>query len=541
MYVDWSNGGSLVLHDIASNAVRYVKRGDNKNFAESPAFTPDGSHIVYEWYVEATKNYELRIIGIDGSGERTVLRNQSFVLPAAVTPDSRFAAAEFGAPNKSQLALISLDTGEVRILEDSSPSTIGNFSADGRWLVYVGRVSGPFSDAEVHVISTSGSPDTVVTPGLKISGQPFFTPDGSRVVFIAAHDSRQDLWAVRMQDGKPLGEPELVKGGVCQRCDGLGFSRDGTYYFDENISQGGIFVAQLDPGSWKVVGSPKRVSDQFLDPQPNSPGWSPDGKLLAYLPGGAPSANMGPGEVKFVIRGADSARKEVAVHYEQVQRAQNYRWLPDGKSLLLNGPPVPRLLDLETGKESNLLDLPAGGASVSPDGRFMFYALSDGDVFKPTPSSTPRIVRRDIAAGDEKELYRAQGPVSYLALSPDGQYLMFTVATGTPPQKLMVAPTAGGEARELPHPGRFGLMGITWAPDSKALVLLRRPEQARGSSEVREILLLPIDGGPLRETGATLDGAINSISLSPDGRIAYAAMKSSSEVWVIKNLFPASR
>jgi hypothetical protein len=361
---------------------------------------PDSRRIVYFWSTGDV--YELRIVGVDGSGERTILRNlenQPYV--EAISQDGKLAAAQFGGGRgkPDPLALISLDAGDLRVVKnfagvDPWGLRIGNFSRDGRWLVCSLQTHQGSLEYEAYAIATDGTVASKLIPAPGVSGTPFYTPDGSRVVFEADRAGRTDLWSVPVADGKALDAPELLKAGVGEHFTGLGFSQDGSFYFQQWVPRSGVYVAEVDPATWKLRAVPKQVSDGFRDLTVASPAWSPDGKSLAYVSN--PPSGTGRGEVTFVIRNADSGqRKEVSAHYDNVGTAVNFRWFADGKSLILNGPPSPRLLDIGAGRDRVLFDKRVGGAVSSPDGRSLFYTTVDAGMdssvsCKPLAPSPPR-------------------------------------------------------------------------------------------------------------------------------------------------------
>jgi len=496
--------------------------------------------IVYEWYVGGGAGAdELRTIALDGSGERTILHSGEYApYVSAISPDGKLAAARLYLRKEktSRLALIALDTGSVRVLKNLEARVdIGNFSSDSRWFVYSNRARAGSADNEVYAIATDGSAEDRLISAAGVSGAPFYTPDGSRVVFAIDRAGRKELWCVRVADGKPLDAPELVKAELGGSFQGLGFSKDGSFYFEQSVSRSGVYVAEVDPATWKLRAAPKPISDSFRDPTVASPAWSPDGKSLAYLSN--PPSGTGPGEVTFVIRNPDSGqRKEIPVNFDNVGTAANFRWFADGKSLRLNGPPAPRLLDLGTGKNRVLFNKQVGGAVSSPDGRSLFYTTRDFSA--PISTANPlHILRRDLETGEEKELYRNEASgIGDLAPSPDGRYLAFLTRS---PLKRWLLSTSAGEPRELNLPPRSQLLSIAWAPDNKAVIFYRMPE----GSTTWEIWVQPIDGGEPHGTGIVAKDMSPSSALSmlPDGRIAFTGTASTDEIWVMKNLFAGPR
>jgi hypothetical protein len=134
-YLPFVRDGRLSLHDLITGENR-VLASEHDCAAESPVFTPDGKRIVYFWYTRAADKKELKIMTLDSSNVRAF--PYDFV-PAAVTPDSQVAAGLFYRDKEFvQIALVNLSTGRLTVLKsvDWRRPEIGNFSPDGRYLVY---------------------------------------------------------------------------------------------------------------------------------------------------------------------------------------------------------------------------------------------------------------------------------------------------------------------------------------------------------------------------------------------------------------------
>ena len=150
------------------------------------------------------------------------------------------------------------------------------------------------------------------------------------------------------------------------------------------------------------------------------------------------------------------------------------------------------------------------------------------------------IVAHDVRTGEMRELLRVPSG-RMISLSPDGKWLAYTtVIQRLEESAVMVAPTAGGEPREVYRQrGRTGLGNrgaIEWAPDGRSILLYNAP--AEGPSGIWQV---PLDGGAPR---LILDdrqltplvqgerGQPRDFRLSPDGRrLAYQAGRDRSEIW----------
>jgi Tol biopolymer transport system component len=524
-YIVESNFGqnSLVVHDLSSATDRTVALGDGEVFY--PLFiTPDSKRVLYTWSKSKNDVRELRIVNLDGTGMRSLISDSRYWAYdiAGVSADGKLAAVGLGLGRNEtwQIGLLSLATKDLRILKNQGwrDTYVGNFSPDGRWLVYSAQLKNESPDKALYVIATDGSaePSVVVPSGLRDGTPPRFTPDGSRVVFVLNRSNGRELWSVRVKDGKRVGDPEFVKpnpGG------GLGFSLDGTYYYLDASRRDSEFVVQVDPSTWKPKNAPAPVSDPLRSSESlQSPHWSADGKRLAYVAG-----------ERVVIHDFDSGQDR-----ELPAPSSNLRgWLADGKSLQVAVPAGLRLIDTETQQE-RLIPTGTYQTVASTDGKAVFYATFDSAPYeqgKKPALDTFRIKRRDLDSEADEELYRAEATPSDISVmpSPDGRSLAFAFTRpGEKQLRLWILPLSGGEPKELPGSENFWPPSSVWTQDSRAILFVRSDE----------IWVQPIDGRQPYGTGITFS-RLSTPNVSPDGsRIAFRGGTTITSVWTIKNLFP---
>jgi hypothetical protein len=102
------------------------------------------------------------------------------------------------------------------------------------------------------------APRTPAYPRARREPRALFTPDGSRVVFRNS-TAPDDLWSIPVADGQPSGAPELAKSGTGPV---MGFARDGSFYYSDRTFRQGVYVAEVDPATWKL----KNCSQGNLQP-----------------------------------------------------------------------------------------------------------------------------------------------------------------------------------------------------------------------------------------------------------------------------------
>lgn len=513
VYIPRSTQTSLVLHDLSSDTDRSLDLGGGGRIYY-PRLTPDG-RVIYTWHKDDAPE-ELRIVNLDGTGMRTLHSSGEYTVygTAGVTADSKLASVGLKRADQPwQIGLVSLETGKLQILKnlDWRETYVGNFSSDGRWLVYSAQLKKGSPDHAVYVIATDGSAEYTVVPSGLRDDTPRFTPDGSRVVFNINRSGRADLWSVRVTNGKPAGAPEIAKPNI-----GYGvFAQDGSYYYSEFVNTRAEYIAEVDPSTLRLKNAPTQISDPFRNESVQTPYWSPDGKRLAY--------HADVAEDRFVIHDFDSGRdRELPTHTAKGSLSL-VGWFADGKSLQVVGPPAGfRLVDTETQQERPISLTGANQPVASTDGKAVFYYTRDS-------GPNARLIRRDLETGADKELYRVEAPqLSFLAPSPDSRSLTFAFKRpGEEWPRLWILPLSGGEPRELLR-NDGGSVSSAWTQDSRAILFVRSGE----------IWVQPIDGREQYSTGIHCEGFC-SPSVSPDGgRIAFVGNTSTENVWMIQNLFP---
>jgi len=108
-FVDWETGDLAVRDMVTGNKRRLTNKG---TWSESTAFalfstvSPDGKQVAYAWFTNDL-TWELRAVGIDGSGSHVLYRGDAteYVQPDAWSPDGKrlafHAAREGGGDEES--------------------------------------------------------------------------------------------------------------------------------------------------------------------------------------------------------------------------------------------------------------------------------------------------------------------------------------------------------------------------------------------------------------------------------------------------------
>ena len=496
-------------------------------------WSPDGTQVVY-----THQGHELRVVGSHGGEPRLLWSHPDpnvIVKPQDWARDGRFilAAVVDETARTTRLVLVPTEGGEPRAVVSGNRDELedeARLSPDGRFIAGLRREG---DKAHVCVWASEGDQETRVTePGAK-EALPFWSPDGSHLVFTSDRMKTRDLWAVPMRDGRSRGTPFRVKQDLGRNAMLTGFTAAGqlTMIVTGEGTPSDLFVLDVDRATGEARGEltayAKYPTGHFF------PRWSPDGSRVAY------TSRKGQVQKPNLFVGSLDGESEEEISANGYY-AGNVEWSPDGASLLFPGfiPPdgqagifrVPldtrRIVPLHLGER---LGRGHKGAFVNLQWlplvkRFTFNRLA----------GTDRLEIFTMDADGRQVEQVAEAPTSYWTWpSPDAQHVAYRQG-----QELKLLTLADKASKPLAtFPEGTDVSGPAWSPDGREIAF----------SETRRVQVLsPIDGIPRTLVEAPAGYAIGGISFwsglawSPDGRhIAYlqrempAKRGSRSEVWIV--------
>jgi Tol biopolymer transport system component len=526
--------GDLAVRDVEAGTNRRITLNGNESwneFAESHAFSPDGSQIAYAWY-STRRRYELRIVDAGATSvpaPRTLIDRPDIDWIAVTdwSRDGKWLAAKYSTHGGGvRLARISVADGSVEDLRApivAGPTRIV-FSPDGRFVAYDMLRDNDADNRDIVVRSLTANTEWYVATAPGYDELVGWGPDGTTLAFASDRSGTHALWVVAVSEGKPIGAPRQAHGNVG---DGtLGITSKGALFVGVVSAALDINVVAVDTATGKRLGEPSRPVPSRIGPG-RGPVWSPDGSQLMFTLLG-----------QRRLQGRTLAVRDMRTgHVRELQtslRNLNFpRWSPEGRSVVVQGAHQDGRtgifrIAVETG-EVTPVALEADGAqyawpSWSPDGQRVYFLRDTGGL-------TPFTIERDLTTGREREFADVRAGLA----SPDGRFLLASPFSGDRISELRLVPTAGGQSRVVYSVSEGGLPWANWTPDSKH-ILVRHTGKDRD-----DVLLIPIDGGAPKKLD--LPGAQwGWMSMHPDGkRIAYLAGKQEEEVWVIENVLPASK
>jgi Tol biopolymer transport system component len=540
-FTDWAGFSNLAIYDLRSHTHRpltgtkgWADEDPDWGEAQWSAVSPDGRYVAYTWFTAGKHPPELRIVSVSpGSAPRTLLKFSDGP-PVAIdwSPDGRLLAIAVYKGDTGQIMVVNVADGSTREIAAITVPGAARlfFSPDSRHLAFDFMATGDDDAAgqrDVVTLAVDGSRQIRAVENPADDCAVGWSPDGKYLLFSSTRTGARSLWALPISDGRPQGQPVLLKPDIGSSLS-LGVTKTGTLYLYKHVSDRDVKVAPIDLNAGRLVGEPVHFSQGLL-PDPWFPHWSPDGKYLAYP--------VRAEENGLAVRSVESGEVRRLLNLRKVQDLQ---WAPDGNSLIAKTEDSRRegvfQIDVRTGRTTFIV--PTEGGSFprwSADGAKIYYvARRSGEIRE-----------RDLRTAAEREVFRDPS-IQNFEVSPDGRHLAVRLGLDRSSQtsSIVLVPITGGEPRVLARVPAAATLNawyqLSWTPDSRGLLT------ARQSSAGAELWLIDTETGNERKldidvSGWSLSvGPFSGFALSPDGHsIAFLMGKSDVEVWALENFLSA--
>jgi Tol biopolymer transport system component len=538
------SSGDIWLHDLKSGEEKQITHEasdvDWTFSTGAAAISPDGKRIVYDWYVRSYR--ELRISTLDGSSTKVLHSGQNGrdMYVCSWMPDNRRILAVSYSQNQNdqdfRLQIISLPDLTIHdIGQPDSKEIVGvSPSPEGRYIGY-GR------KGDIFIYDTITEQESVLVQNPSIDILAGWIPDGSGILFASDRSGTPDLYLLEIENGKPHGAPEMIKGNVVNSTDfyyaKFYLTKDGQLFQFKNTGTTKSFISQVEEQTGKLTGTQSLVDSNY--PNVEGPGWSPDGKMLYY------EIFKDPLNEQFLfIRSEATGQTHEITLKPKLEFWYNPILSPDGRRFAVSGTDKNNnfgifTIDSESGLVSQVVNIPTENVAVdpcqnwSPDGKAIFYKVRSSE------ESEEFIIRRkDLTTGEEKDIFRGIHTRD-MKISPDGtQFVYFRNDRPSKSYVLGILDIQSGKELELyrvTEADTTELSGPIWSHDSRYVLV------ARGLMHGTELLRFHVAGGPGEKLHLFPEYSYGFV-LNPRGdRMAYTQSKMGSELWVLENFLPKEK
>jgi len=461
-YINWKNG-NLAIKDIETGKIwEITKNGTWENpeqFPDNSVWSPDGKKIAYMWIIGEGKDqtYELRIVNLDGTGDRFLRRDNRMVMtwPVAWSPDGKYILAEQSVPDNTrprnhfdQIVLVYVNDGSIRLVK--SLGDLNHYgkmcmSPDGRYIAYSAEQEKGSEHHDIFIVAVDGSYDERIVADRFDDIKPIWAPDGKGICFISNRMGTNDLWSLHLKDGIPTGKPEIVKSDMGERFSFLGITDDQSLYFETWNARSDLYLAELNFASGQIISKPERISKPGRT-RNLIPIWSPDGRYVAYQARPTREYNLGRRYI-FIIHDTKTGQDRRVFTELYTVHQRRPAWSNDGKNLLVQGRTKDHmqgfyLVDVESGKETPVMVRKQEPGIFEDTGLFPSFTM-DGNGIYFVGADKKTIIKRNNNTKQETTLYSGKDEISQFRVSPDESQIAFAYMFENR-SALFSMPTSGG-------------------------------------------------------------------------------------------------
>ena len=529
--IDYSIGQNISVYDRLTDKTQMITKykwtSEPFGITYYPVWSPDGKEIVY-MFTDTPGIWELQVSTLQGK-TRTLIKNEhneEKMIPKQWSQDGNniliFKQDSIGFYT---IGLVAAKSGSFKALhktqwKDRVIKGDASLSPDGKFVVFA---DGQKENLDLFIIETEGGTTTVLSDHPTNESEPLWSPDGKHIVFIRETKGGSLLYGIEMAEGKPVGQPFLIKEGM-QDVDLINWTEHGINY-DLVLDLRDIYSLPLNPETGIPAGVPKPIN--YTPTGSNiCPVWSHDSKYLAFI-----SYDDKPEVVILPTNGMEARHYTISISEFWAPGVQDLRWLPDNSGVgFTNGNSLgvftANRLNLTTGKWQDWT-LPVKGwtrTEWGPDENSFVY----NDKSKPKRG----LYQFNFKTGETQNIFQPEDSTWYtirgLKFSRDHKKLTFMFQNTEQKSDLMVVDVDSGKNQVLSQEFR----SPAFSPDGKKILAFGKKYS---------VAILSLDGEILQQYDLskhfTSGTRISSPDWSPDGKqLVFSTVYWKTETYLLKNV-----
>ena len=356
--VDFSIGQNIAIYNLKTKQIKLFTKYEwidkNMPITYFPVWSPDGNELAFA-YVDKN-GFNIKVSTFDGK-TRTLIEKDSImqqVIPQQWSSDgSSILTFQQDDDGFFTIGLVTTEDGKFYELHKTQwkgskqlglvPKGGASLSPDGKSIVFA---DGPTDNQDLYIMDTNSGTPTLLSKNPTSEYNPLWSPDGKYVVFIRETNGDAILYAMKIENKKPIGQPYPLMDGM-QNISLTDWTEYGITY-DLLLNIHDIYTLILDPETYLPKKNPEPL--QYTPTGSNiQPVCSFSGKFLEFI-----SYGNTPKVIILATDGENPRYYPIEAPGFNENSLYDLNWLPDdsGISFSVRDPNLKSViyhLNLETG------------------------------------------------------------------------------------------------------------------------------------------------------------------------------------------------